>query len=119
MNGHIRKNYLRSHRKKLGLTQKELGFVLGLGSGCRISALETGRSKPRLYETITFDRLFGQPFEELWPGFSEKIEIDLDTRIRKLMDRLQRSQSGSSLRTKRVVFVLRNLETFLEQMPRE
>jgi DNA-binding XRE family transcriptional regulator len=118
MDGHISKNYLRSQRKNLGLTQGELAFILGYESGWRISALESGKARPTTKESIIISRLLNVAFDELWPNWCEKIEIDLDTRVRKLMDRLQRSHSGSNLRNRRVVFVLKKLESILLKLPR-
>ena len=119
MNGHIARNYLRSQRKKLNLTQKELAFVLGYDSSWRISALENGRARPSAREIAIFTRLFGEPLDQLWPRWAQDIEIDLDNKIRKLMDLLQQSQFGSDRRKRRIEFVLTRLESFLEELPRE
>jgi transcriptional regulator with XRE-family HTH domain len=118
MNGHISRNYLRSLRKKLGLTQKELAFVIGYESGARICALESGRVRPNARELMMFARLFGQPFKNLWPNWSEKIEIDLDNQIRKLIDLLQGYRLGSNRRQRRIKFVLTRLEFFLGAPPK-
>jgi transcriptional regulator with XRE-family HTH domain len=105
-------------RRKFGLTQKELGFVLGFKSGCKISALEHGHARPSIKESVIFSIFFNLPFEQLWPDWTQRIEIDLDTRIRKLVDQLQRSQVGSSRRNRRVDFALRELEKFLDGFSR-
>ena len=119
MNRHLLKNYLRSRRKKLGLTQGHLGLLLGRKTGSRVWALEVGRSVPTIEDAVAFRKIFRQSVEDLWPDFSRDLEIELDSRIRRLIDRLQKSQIGSSRKRLRVDLVLRHLETIVEDLPRK
>lgn len=79
-------NYLKSCRKKLGLTQRQLAFVLGLESGSRISVLEKGAGLPTLREAVMFERLFGRDFRELWPRWASEAEQTLESHVRQLRD---------------------------------
>ena len=104
----------------MNLTQSELGFLVGHKNGNRIHRLETGKAMPTAAETLMFSILFGKPARELWPGWTSTVEIDFDTRIRKLMDRLQRSsQLGSFRRRERISQVLLKLEAVAEGLPQE
>jgi transcriptional regulator with XRE-family HTH domain len=107
----IRKNYLRTYRKKFGLTQRQLSFLLGLNSGCRISILENGRRFPNIREIIIFSKLFDRPLSALWPWWIAEYENVLDLRISKLVDDLQRSQVRSNRKRRRTDYVLRRLES--------
>jgi hypothetical protein len=114
------KNYLRSCRKILSLTQCELGFLVGHKNGNRIHRLETGKATPTAAETIMFSILFGRPVYELWPSCTSAIEINLDTRIRRLREQLQKSSKLWSFRRReRVKSVLQRLEAITEGLPQE
>lgn len=119
MNRHLPKNYLRSRRKKIGLTQRDLGFILGQKSGSKVSLLEAGRSAPTIRDAIAFRRLFRQSVEELWPDFTKDLETTVDSGIRRLIDRLQKTQIGSSRKRLRADLVLRELESIVEELPRK
>ena len=119
MNRLLQKNYLRSCRKKLGLTQRHLAFVLGHQTGCRVSALEAGRSVPSLRSIIAFRILFSRSIDELWPQWVNDVESDVDSRIERLIDRLQKTQTNSSRRNLRAEFTLRQLESILQELPEE
>jgi transcriptional regulator with XRE-family HTH domain len=119
MNRHLPKNYLRSRRKKVGLTQRDLGLILGQTTGSKVSLLEAGRSVPTIQDAIAFRRLFRQSVEELWPDFTRDLESTVDSSIRRLIDRLQKTQTGSSRKRLRADLVLRELETIIEELPRK
>jgi hypothetical protein len=120
MNGRNLYNYIRSCRKNMNLTQCELGFLVGHKNGNRICRLETGKVKPTTAETVMFSILFLRPVSELWPEWTSMIEIDFDTRIRKLIDRLQRSSRLGSFRNReRKNIVLRKLEAIADGLPQE
>ena len=107
MNGHFRKNYLRSFRKKLGMTQRELAALLGRSTSCRISLLENGQVEPTVREIFIFSRVFGWPLEDLFPQWSNEMEEAFQTRTIKLMDRLQ-SRQGQKGRRRLSEYVNRN-----------
>src|SRR5262245_20561170 len=52
------KNYLRYYRRRFGLTQRELAFLLGL-SDSAISRIERNRSQPTLSVALACQALFG------------------------------------------------------------
>jgi len=90
MRNRTRKNYLRTYRKKLGLNERQLAFLLGLKSSARISAMELGQAVPTARECIALRLLFAQSFEKLWPRVALGVEATTVTNIRRLIARLRR-----------------------------
>ena len=58
-------NYLKTQRKSLGLTQKELSFLLGKPSVAAISKFENDRTTPNLKTAIQFHILYDSNFKLL------------------------------------------------------
>lgn len=114
MKRHRHHNYLRSCRKKLGLTQNQLAFLLGLESGSRISVLEGGRGLPTLREAVMFERLFGQAVCAIWPEWVKKTEENFESHIEKLVNGLARSFLGSRRKQQRAAFTRRQLTVVLD-----
>lgn len=119
MNGHFRKNYLRSFRKKLGMTQRELAALLGRSTSCRISLLENGKAEPTVKEIFFFSRIFQWPLEGLFPQWSIEMEEAFQTRTMKLMDRLQSLKGQKGRRAMRTEALLRQLEKIIDDLPQE
>ncbi|WP_158237004.1 helix-turn-helix transcriptional regulator [Cytobacillus horneckiae] len=57
-----------AERKKLGLSQSQLGLQVGV-SGAMIASLESGRSKPGLEVYLMLQEVFKVSGEELFPDF--------------------------------------------------
>lgn len=119
MNGHFRKNYLRSFRKKLGMTQRELAALLGRSTSCRVSLLENGKAEPTVGEIFFLSRIFQWPLEGLFPQWSNEMEESFQTRMTKLMNRLQGLQGHKGRRGLRIESVLRQLERIIDDLPQE
>ena len=106
------KNYLRSCRKKAGLTQSQLAFLIG--RPCRrVCDLEAGRHLPTIAECIAFERLFERPFEEIWPITAMHLEVDATTRVRTLHAQLADANGGSHRKQQRLAYLLRRLSAIV------
>lgn len=81
-------SYLRTHRRKGGLTQAEMAYLLGLKSGQTISRHERLDRRPSLEIMFAYQVLFDALPHELCPGVYAKVEKITMRRIRILMDRL-------------------------------
>jgi transcriptional regulator with XRE-family HTH domain len=89
-------NYLRSYRKKSGLTQSEVGFLLGRANGALISRYEKRRRLPPLHIALALEALLGIPVSQLFAGIHEGAQHDLRKRILALRAQLQsRTATGS------------------------
>ena len=54
-------NYLRTYRKKLGLTQREVSFLLGCHGGAKVSRYERTGRIPDLKTIFAFEAIFRKP----------------------------------------------------------
>jgi transcriptional regulator with XRE-family HTH domain len=64
---------VRTYRKRSGLTQDEVAFLLGCESGTNVSRCERYTRKPNLETLFDYELLFGSPGRELFAGTFEKI----------------------------------------------
>lgn len=83
------KSYLRTHRKRGGLSQDEMAFLLGYQSGTKISRFERLARQPNLETALACQVVFGVPAHELFPGVFAEIEKTVTERARQLSARLQ------------------------------
>ena len=83
------KRYLRSYRRRWGLTQGELAYLIGLKSGTAVSRMERHGRKPTLPVALACHALFGIPPSELFPADFAEIEDAVMRRSYKLYERLQ------------------------------
>jgi transcriptional regulator with XRE-family HTH domain len=77
-------NYLRTERKRAGLSQAELAFLLGCGSGSKVSRYERFRREPGLKAALACEALFGVPTRELFAGLYDSVERDVRRRAQLL-----------------------------------
>jgi transcriptional regulator with XRE-family HTH domain len=83
-------NYLRLHRKRLGLTQSEMAFLLGFKSSARISRYERFRRQPDFDTALRYKATFGVGIGTLFPGLFAKARTAVKARSRRLITRLSR-----------------------------
>lgn len=67
-------NYIKSERKRLGLSQKELARLLGKRSHTYVSRFENGRRTPALSTAFALEVALGVPLRELFKGRFAKVE---------------------------------------------
>ncbi len=85
-------NYLRAHRKRTGLSQKEVSFLVGSDSEARISRHERRKQTPALRTLLAYEILFGTPIRELYSGVAWEVEKSLKQRIRLLLKKLAKTR---------------------------
>lgn len=78
-------NYLRTHRRRLGLSQDDIGFLMGLADGAAVSRYERRVRLPTLEGTLAIEAIYGRPTHELFPGVYEEIEALVALRARALL----------------------------------
>jgi transcriptional regulator with XRE-family HTH domain len=81
-------NYLRTHRKRACLTQDEVAFLLGTGSGASVSRHERFKQTPDLKTLLAYEVLFGAPIQSIFGGARHEVEQKLRKRIRRLIRKL-------------------------------
>jgi len=66
------KNYIRSARKRAGLTQDELAYLLGGRGGKLVSRYELFEREPMLPAALALEAALGVPSRELFAGIYEE-----------------------------------------------
>ncbi len=74
-------NYIKAHRKNWGLTQRELGYIIGFDNNVRICHLERGKKRPTFNETIIFELLFDKAPGRMFPDIYRQITNELNDRL--------------------------------------
>ena len=92
-------NYLRSFRKRSGLSQEELSFLLGSKSGTRISRYECGKREPSLEVLLALEAVFGASVGALYRGKFQKVEEAVQERAVRLFLSLEGASRRSRTRT--------------------
>jgi DNA-binding XRE family transcriptional regulator len=88
-------NYLRTHRKRIGLTQRELAKVLGFYDESPVSRHERFESTPPLSIAIGYEIIFRVPVSEIFAGLRDRVESDIENRLTELQGVLgKRSAKG-------------------------
>ena len=101
---HKLQNYLRTHRKRAGLSQDEVAFLLGCQSGTKVSRHERFGRNPSLETTFAYEVVFGTPARELFAGISQKVQLRTFRRARLLARKL--SEAKQDRRTLRKIEIL-------------
>jgi transcriptional regulator with XRE-family HTH domain len=83
-------NYLRTYRKRSGLSQREVAFVLGCTSEAKVSRYEHGERLPSLESLFALEVIYGIPARELYAGVFDRIQRHTLKRINRLAERIQR-----------------------------
>jgi transcriptional regulator with XRE-family HTH domain len=91
-------NYIRTHRRRACFSQEELAFLMGSGSGTKISRYERERRDPTLDTVLTLEAIFGVPIRELFAGRFHTVECSVVCRARLLIEKL-RSKAPSAATT--------------------
>jgi|HubBroStandDraft_1064217.scaffolds.fasta_scaffold704986_1 transcriptional regulator with XRE-family HTH domain len=83
-------NYLRPHRRRIGLSQSEVAFLLGAHEGGRISRYEKGHRIPTLRTALAIATVFGDSPSNLFSGIQTGVDREVLPRIRQLRARLEK-----------------------------
>lgn len=73
-------NYLKTFRRRAGLSQRDLGFLMGYSPGV-ITRYERGRRVPSLATALAFEAALGVPVNQLFSGMSQQIGDEVDDRV--------------------------------------
>src|SRR5579872_4544863 len=69
MNNEVVGNYIRAHRRKRGLSQRELGILVGYEHGSAVGRHERSESAPTLLVALAYEIVFEAPMAQLFTGF--------------------------------------------------
>ena len=81
-------NYLRTHRRRSGLSQDEIAFLLGRKSGAKVCRYEQRVRKPTLETALAYEAILRVPVSELFAGLYRKVEKEIIARAEEMAGRL-------------------------------
>lgn len=88
-------NYVRIHRRRVGLSQRELGRLLGYKDEGPVSRHERFHSLPPLLIALGYEIVFQAPVSEIFPGLTHTVELVVEKQLAELENELQgRCASG-------------------------
>src|SRR5437588_7914597 len=88
---HPVKNRLWAARKKRGLEQKQVAYLLNLHTPDQVSRYELGTRLPTLETALLLEMIYGAPLRILYKDLYERLQADLRDRFERvpqLKDRL-------------------------------
>jgi transcriptional regulator with XRE-family HTH domain len=88
-------NHLRFNRKRLGISQDEVAFLLGAVSGAKICRYEHFILEPNLKTALAFEAIFRRPVRDLFPGLYSVTEVEVKRRAKMLCRRLDNGDPGA------------------------
>jgi transcriptional regulator with XRE-family HTH domain len=94
-------NYLRAFRKRLGLSQDEVAFLLGVKTGAKVCRHERFVREPSLEAILGYEAIFQKSVRELFRGQFQQIQKGVVERAKVLCKR-QSANKGHALRTRRL-----------------
>jgi|WetSurMetagenome_2_1015567.scaffolds.fasta_scaffold213070_2 DNA-binding XRE family transcriptional regulator len=104
-------SYLRSHRKRSGLSQREIAHLLGYPDQGPVSRHERLCCVPPLMIALSYQAIFGVPVADLFPGSYEAIKQAVEERIEKMKDDLH----NCSAKGRDAAMIARKLEWMWER----
>jgi transcriptional regulator with XRE-family HTH domain len=82
-------NYLLTFRKRSGLTQREVAFLLGCENGAQVSRYEKRRRLPPLETALACEAVFGAQVSELFAGLRDAARKEVGKRVLALKSQLE------------------------------
>jgi len=82
-------NSLRLHRRRTGLSQGELGRLLGYDDESAVAKHERFRAMPPFLIALGYEIIFRVPVSELFPGIAETVALGIEARLEALERRLR------------------------------
>jgi transcriptional regulator with XRE-family HTH domain len=74
-------NYLKAFRRKSGLSQQDLGRLLGYRDAGQVSRHERATSMPPLAAAIAYELIFGVPVTSMFAGMRGEIARDVEAKL--------------------------------------
>jgi DNA-binding XRE family transcriptional regulator len=81
-------NYIRIHRRRTGLTQRELGEALGYPNENTIARHENFEVVPPLTTALAYEIVFRVPVSEIFAGLRDAVAEEVEARLMHLEERL-------------------------------
>lgn len=86
-------NYIRVHRRRAGLSQEELGELLGFRLES-VARHEQFQAAPDLRIAIGYEIIFRIPISELFAGLRDDVASDVEAKLARLEEQLGRRNAN-------------------------
>lgn len=83
-------HYVKHERKRAGLAQADVAYLLGVHAPSKVVRYEGGRHLPPLKTALAYEALFGIPVAELFPGTVKAVRKQLQRRAKRWVNLLER-----------------------------
>ena len=87
-------NYLRTYRRKAGLSQEDVAYLLGAREGGKISRYERGSRVPNFRTVLALEAVFRVPVRQLFAGKFHGASGETARRARLLIRKLRMANGG-------------------------
>lgn len=77
-------NYLKAHRKRFGLSQIDLAYLLGANTDTIVWQYEHEWRTPGFQNLLAMEYIFGLSGKSLFTGLAEEVEKETNSRAKKL-----------------------------------
>jgi len=104
-------SYLRSHRLRSGMSQRELADLVGIVTHQQVSQHERSTLIPSLMAALGYQIVFGVPMTELFPGLLEGIQTNVEERLHRMKEKLE----AYTVKGRGAQRIARRLEWFWER----
>jgi DNA-binding XRE family transcriptional regulator len=94
-------HYVRRHRLRAALTQREMAHLLGCQSPATVCQYEAHKREPDLRTAFAYQVAFGQPVDALFPGIYREVEQEVISRAHRLSEQLTGADDTPALSHKR------------------
>lgn len=94
-------NHLRANRKISALSQDEAAFLLGIKNGDTVCRYEQFDRVPSLETALAFEAIFKRSVSELFPGMYQRIEQEVASRAKALVEKTGHGESNQRNARKR------------------
>jgi transcriptional regulator with XRE-family HTH domain len=102
---HKLENYLKTYRKRAGISQREMDYLLGAHVGSTTSRYEHFKRTPTLENALACEALFHAPVRELFAGVYVRVERRTMQRARLIRKRLAKRTAPE-----RILILLNNVD---------
>ena len=114
MENRILANYLRTYRRRSGLSQRELGLLLGYENRGQVSRHERFATNPPLAIALAYEVIYRAPVSTIFLGMHDELKTTIETRLATMEEELQ----GRSANDSDAVSIARRLEWLMERRAR-
>jgi transcriptional regulator with XRE-family HTH domain len=89
MQNQILANYLRTYRRRSGLSQRELSFLLGYEDRGQVPRHEQFATSPPLSIALAYEAIYRVPVSTLFLGMHDTVRTTVEQRLATLEEELQ------------------------------